>query len=188
MYGDSFLDDFKNVPKYADSLVVKYSTIIMSISQISETLFILAIPFFLKRFGIKQVMLFSMIAWVLRFALFSYGNPAEGLWMIILSCIVYGMAFDFFNISGSLFVETTTDSKIRSSAQGLFMMMTNGVGAYLGSKVSGYVIDAYYTNNGVKDWHGIWLSFAIYALIIAILFAIFFKHKHNPDEVANVSH
>ena len=188
MYGDSFLDDFKNVPKYADSLVVKYSTIIMSISQISETLFILAIPFFLKRFGIKQVMLFSMIAWVLRFALFSYGNPAEGLWMIILSCIVYGMAFDFFNISGSLFVETTTDSKIRSSAQGLFMMMTNGVGAYLGSKVSGYVIDAYYTNNGVKDWHGIWLSFAIYALIIAVLFAIFFKHKHNPDEVANVSH
>ena len=94
-------------------------------------MFILTIPFFLKRFGIKKVMLFSMIAWVLRFALFSYGNPADGLWMIILSCIVYGMAFDFFNISGSLFVETTTDSTIRSSAQGLFMMMTNGVGAFL---------------------------------------------------------
>jgi NHS family xanthosine MFS transporter len=188
MYGDAFLDDFGKIAEYKNSFVVEGKTFIMSISQISETLFILAIPFFLKRYGIKQVMLFSMIAWVLRFALFSYGNPAEGLWMIILSCIVYGMAFDFFNISGSLFVETTTDSKIRSSAQGLFMMMTNGVGAYLGSKVSGYVIDAYYTNNGVKDWHGIWLSFAIYALIIAILFAIFFKHKHNPDEVANVSH
>ncbi len=103
----------------------------MSISQISETVFILAIPFFLKRFGIKKVMLFSMIAWVLRFGLFAYGNPADGLWMIIFSCIVYGMAFDFFNISGSLFVETTTDSTIRSSAQGLFMMMTNGVGAVL---------------------------------------------------------
>jgi MFS transporter, NHS family, xanthosine permease len=188
MYGDSFLDDFKSVPKYADSFVVKYSTIVMSISQISETLFILAIPFFLKRFGIKYVMLFSMLAWVLRFALFSYGDPAGGLWMIILSCIVYGMAFDFFNISGSLFIETTTDSSIRSSAQGLFMMMTNGVGAFLGSKVSGYVIDKYYSTEAGKDWHGIWLSFAIYSLIVAILFFIFFKHKHNPNEVIDVKH
>jgi MFS transporter, NHS family, xanthosine permease len=188
MYGDAFLDDFGKITEYKNSFVVEGRTMIMSISQISETLFILAIPFFLKRFGIKQVMLFSMVAWVLRFGLFAYGNPADGLWMIILSCIVYGMAFDFFNISGSLFVETTTDSKIRSSAQGLFMMMTNGVGAYLGSKVSGYVIDKYFTNNGDKDWHGIWLSFAIYALIITILFAVFFKHKHNPNEVVNVSH
>jgi NHS family xanthosine MFS transporter len=188
MYGDSFLDDFKNFPQYADSFVVKYSTIIMSISQISETLFILAIPFFLKRFGIKKVMLFSMIAWVLRFGLFSFGNPAGGLWMIILSCIVYGMAFDFFNISGSLFVETTTDSKIRSSAQGLFMMMTNGFGAYSGSKISGYVIDKYYTHAEGKDWHAIWLAFAIYALIVTILFAIFFKHKHDPKALAVVNH
>lgn len=182
MYGDSFLDDFKNIPEYTNSFVVKYSTIIMSISQMSETIFILAIPFFLKRFGIKKVMLISMIAWFLRFGLFAYGNPSPELfWMIILSCIVYGMAFDFFNISGSLFVETTTDSSIRSSAQGLFMMMTNGFGAYLGSKISGIVIDKYYTTAEGKDWHGIWLSFAIYALIVAVLFAVFFKHKHNPD-------
>ncbi|HRN91907.1 MAG TPA: nucleoside permease [Ferruginibacter sp.] len=189
MYGDTFIDDFKHFPEYADSLVVKYSTIIMSISQISETVFILAIPFFLKRFGIKKVMLFSMIAWVLRFALFSYGDPAEGLWMIILSCIVYGMAFDFFNISGSLFVETTTDSSIRSSAQGLFMMMTNGVGAYLGSMASGFVIDKYYMlEDGTKDWPGIWLAFAIYAAVIAVLFSIMFKHKHNPAEMNQVHH
>jgi NHS family xanthosine MFS transporter len=184
MYGDTFLDDFKKVAEYGpDSFVVKYSTIIMSISQISETLFILTIPFFLKRFGIKQVMLFSMIAWVLRFGLFAYGNPEDGLWMIILSCIVYGMAFDFFNISGSLFVETNTDARIRSSAQGLFMMMTNGVGAFLGSKVSGYVIDNYFTDGENKDWHNIWLSFAGYALIVAILFLILFKHKHDPEAV-----
>ena len=188
MYGDSYLDDFKNIPQYADSFVVKYSTIIMSISQISETVFILTIPFFLKRFGIKKVMLFSMLAWVLRFGLFAYGNPSDGLWMIVLSCIVYGMAFDFFNISGSLFIETTTDSSIRSSAQGLFMMVTNGVGAYLGSKVSGFVIDTYFTNGGSKDWHNIWLSFAGYALVIAILFLVLFKHKHDPKALQNVQH
>ena len=188
MYGDIYLSEFANVPEYADSFVVKYSTIIMSISQISETLFILAIPFFLKRFGIKQVMLISMLAWVLRFGLFAYGNPVEGLWMIIVSCIVYGMAFDFFNISGSLFVETTTDSKIRSSAQGLFMMMTNGFGAIMGSSISGYLIDTYFTHEGVKDWHTIWLTFAIYALVIAVFFGIMFKHKHDPNAVENVSH
>ena len=190
MYGDTFLDDFRKVPEYGpESFVVKYSTIIMSISQISETVFILTIPFFLKKFGIKKVMLFSMIAWVLRFGLFAYGNPADGLWMIILSCIVYGMAFDFFNISGSLFVETTTDSSIRSSAQGLFMMMTNGVGAFLGSKISGYVIDKYFTVNGTdKDWQNIWLAFAAYALIVAVLFAVLFKHKHNPDVIEKVTH
>jgi NHS family xanthosine MFS transporter len=191
MYGDSFLDDFKNIPKYADSLVVKYSTIIMSISQISETVFILTIPFFLNKFGIKKVMLFSMFAWVLRFALFAYGNPDpyDGLWMIIMSCVVYGMAFDFFNISGSLFVETTTDPSIRSSAQGLFMMMTNGLGAYFGSKLSGYMIDAYFTGStGAKDWHNIWLTFALYALIVGLLFMVLFRHKHNPEVIKAVTH
>lgn len=188
MYGDVYLSEFANVPEYADSFVVKYSTIIMSISQISETLFILAIPFFLKRFGIKQVMLISMLAWVLRFGLFAYGNPVDGLWMIIMSCIVYGMAFDFFNISGSLFVETTTDSKIRSSAQGLFMMMSNGFGAFFGGLLSGMLIDTYFTHNGQRDWHNIWLTFAGYALVIAVAFAVLFKHKHDPKAVENVSH
>jgi MFS transporter, NHS family, xanthosine permease len=228
MYGDTFLDDFKKVPKYGpDAFVVKYSTVIISISQMAETVFILTIPFFLKRFGIKKVMLFSMIAWVFRFVLFSYGNPEDGLWMIVFSCIVYGMAFDFFNISGSLFVETSTDPKIRSSAQGLFMMMTNGVGAFIGSKVSGIVIDKYYTlkftdisgllgylksditnpavketlkynevlANGmlkspifIREWQPIWLAFALYAAIVAVLFFIFFKHKHDPKALANVQH
>lgn len=189
MYGDVFLSDFEKVPQYADSFVVKYSTIIMSISQISETLFILAIPFFLRKFGIKKVMLISLFAWVLRFGLFSYGDPTTGLWMIIVSCIVYGMAFDFFNISGSLFIETTTSPAIRSSAQGLFMMMSNGFGAYFGAKISGIAIDKYFTlADRSRDWHGIWLSFAIYALVIALLFAVLFKHKHDPAAVASVTH
>ena len=189
MYGDSFIYNFGTMPQYANSLVVKYSTIVMSISQISETVFIITIPFFLKRFGIKKVMLFSMVAWVLRFGLFAYGNPGDGLWMIVLSCIVYGMAFDFFNISGSLFVETTTDQKIRSSAQGLFMMVTNGIGAYLGSKISGYVIGKYFVSaEGVTDWQSTWLSFAIYALVIAVLFTVMFKHKHDPNAIKEVQH
>ncbi len=190
MYGDSFLSGFEANEAYKDSFVVKYSTIILSISQISETLFILAIPFFLRRFGIKTVMLISMFAWVLRFGLFAYGDPTLlGTGLIILSCIVYGMAFDFFNISGSLFIETTTDPSIRSSAQGMFMMMTNGVGAWLGSKVSGYVINKYYINaDGSSNWHGTWLAFAGYALVVAILFAIMFRHKHDPATLENVSH
>ena len=227
-YGDVFLSEFENFPKYADSFVVKYSTIIMSISQVSETLQILAIPFFLRKYGIKNVMLISMFAWVLRFGLFSFGNPTSGLWMIILSCIIYGMAFDFFNISGSLFVETNTNSKIRSSAQGLFMMMTNGFGAIIGSVSAGWAIDKFFTQkfstadslagfldttvdnskfvefigkqgssivNGtltkeiaMKDWPHIWLAFAAYALVIAVLFALMFKHKHNPEAIGNVSH
>ena len=190
MYGDQFLSGFKEVAEYKDSFVVKFSLIILSVSQMSETLFILTIPFFLKRFGIKKVMLFSMLAWVLRFGLFAYGDPSlTGTVLIILSCIVYGMAFDFFNISGSLFVETTTDSGIRSSAQGLFMMMTNGVGAWLGSMISSWVIGEYFTLPGNKsDWHGIWLTFAAYALVVAILFTIFFKHKHDPNKLATVQH
>ena len=184
-YGDTFLHDFAKVDSFKDTITVKYPAIIMSISQISETLFILAIPFFLKRFGIKQVMLFSMIAWVLRFALFAYGDPAGGLWMIILSCIVYGMAFDFFNISGSLFIDTQVKPEIRASAQGIFMMMTNGFGAWLGSKISGVAIATYFTNEDKSlQWQNIWISFAAYALVVAVLFTIFFRHKHNPKEVA----
>jgi NHS family xanthosine MFS transporter len=190
MYGDSFLSGFGGVAEYKDSFVVKYSTIILSISQMSETLFILTIPFFLKRFGIKSVMLFAMLAWVLRFGLFAYGDPSVlGTGLIIISCIVYGMAFDFFNISGSLFVETTTDQSIRASAQGLFMMMTNGIGAWLGSIISSWVIGKYFIlPNGNSDWHGIWLSFAVYAFVIAIFFTILFRHKHDPTKLAVVQH
>jgi len=188
-YGDTFLHDFAANPVYQDLVAVKYPAIIMSISQISETLFILAIPFFLKRFGIKYVILFAMIAWVFRFGLFAFGDPGPGLWMIILSCIIYGMAFDFYNISGSLFVEMQSPHTIRSSAQGLFMLMTNGLGAFFGSRISGIVIDKYYLlENGMFDWKGIWLAFSAYALVVAVLFAIFFRHKHDPKQFESVHH
>lgn len=188
-YGDTFLHDFAKIDGFKDLIAVKYPAIIMSISQISETLFILTIPFFLRKFGIKKVMLFSMVAWVLRFGLFAYGDPGAGLWMIILSCIIYGMAFDFFNISGSLFVETQSSPNIRASAQGLFMMMTNGFGAFLGSRISGIVIDKFYTApDGQFEWQGIWLAFSAYSLVIAVTFAILFKHKHNPETIRQIQH
>ena len=180
-YGDTFLHDFDKIETYQNSIAVQYPAIIMSISQMSETLFILAIPFFLKRFGIKRVMLISMVAWVFRFGLFAYGNPGEGLWMIVLSCIVYGMAFDFFNISGSLFVDTQVKESIRASAQGIFMMMSNGFGAWLGSTISGLVIQNYFTNpDQSMNWKEIWLSFAGYSLVVALLFAVLFRHRHEP--------
>ena len=183
-YGGTFLGEFSNDPQYADNLAVKYPAIIMSISQISETLFILTIPFFLKRFGIKAVMTMSMLAWFLRFGLFAYGDPGPGLWMIVLSCIVYGMAFDFFNISGSLFVEQQADPRIRASAQGLFMLMTNGIGAILGSAVSGWMIDAFFTAaDGSKDWRAIWITFALYSLAMAIAFVPLFRQPRQRVDV-----
>jgi len=179
-YGDTFIQDFKNIAVYKNSIGVKNPAIIMSISQFSETFFILAIPFFLRKFGIKYVMLFSMLAWVLRFGFFAFGDPAGGLWLIVLSCIVYGMAFDFFNISGSLFIETQAAPEIRASAQGLFMMMVNGFGAFFGSLASGIIIDKFFIlPDHSKNWHGIWLTFAGYALVIAIIFPFVFKYNNN---------
>jgi len=191
-YGDAFLHSFTEEPNYAECIAVKFPAIIMSISQISETFMILLVPFFLRRFGIKNVMLMSMFAWVFRFGLFGFGDPAGGLWMIILSCIVYGIAFDFFNISGSLYTELNAHPSIRASAQGVFMFMTNGVGAILGSSISGWMISAFYTKaEGViywQGWGGIWTAFAVYALIVGVLFAILFEHKHSPEEMANTHH
>ncbi len=184
-FGGAFLDDFKT--SYADSFGVKHPNLLLSISQISETLFILTIPFFLRRFGIRNVMLMSIFAWVFRFGLFAIGDPGHGLYLLVLSMIIYGMAFDFFNISGSLFVEKEADIKIRASAQGLFMLMTNGIGAYLGGTISGWVVD-HFTVDGIKNWQNIWLSFAGYALVLGILFPLVFRYKHDRNAVEAVKH
>ncbi|MEP7254717.1 MAG: nucleoside permease [Ferruginibacter sp.] len=186
-WGVSFLDHFKSNPLYVDSFGVKYPNILVSISQISETAFIITIPFFLKRFGIKKVMLMSMFAWFFRFGLFGIGNPGTGLVFLVLSMIVYGMAFDFFNISGSLFIENEAPQSIRGSAQGLFMMVTNGVGAMIGSYGSGWLIQKYTSSTGT-DWSTIWYIFAGYALIVGILFALVFRYKHDPNAIKDVQH
>lgn len=182
-FANPFISAFKDIPEYASTFGANHANALISLSQISETLCILLIPFFLKRFGIKYVMLIAMLAWVLRFALFGLGNPGGGVWMFILSMIVYGIAFDFFNISGSLYVNEQTDDSIRSSAQGLFMIMTNGVGATIGTLMAQAVVNRFvYTQTDglqqIAGWQTSWLIFAAYSLVVAILFAILFKRGY----------
>ncbi|MGN1229550.1 MAG: MFS transporter [Prevotella sp.] len=183
-YANPFISSFASQSEFADTFGVQHANILISLSQISETLCILLIPFCMKRFGIKNVMLISMFAWVMRFGLFGLGDPGSGVWMFILSMIVYGVAFDFFNVSGSLFVDQNTDPEIRSSAQGLFMLMTNGVGGTVGVIVAQEIINAYthgttigdqfYT---VGDWPACWYIFSAYALVVGIVFALVFHPK-----------
>lgn len=190
MFGNTFLHSFDKDPMFASSFIVQHASIIMSISQISETLFILTIPFFLSRYGIKNVMMISIVAWILRFALFAYGDPTPfGTVLLVLSMIVYGCAFDFFNISGSVFVEKEVSPAIRASAQGMFLMMTNGFGCILGGIVSGKVVEMY-TQNGITDWQTVWLIFAGYSVVLAFAFMAMFKYKHVrvPTGTQTVSH
>jgi MFS transporter, NHS family, xanthosine permease len=184
MYAEGFLRNFP-----AGTFISKNSGLVISISQISETLFILAIPFFLKRFGIKWVMFIAMVAWVLRYSLFAAGGPDFlGSSAVVLSCIVYGMAFDFFNVSGSMYIESSVDSKFRSSAQGLFMMMTNGFGAYFGSILSSKLIENYFTDSaGGFVWSSVWFSFAFYCGVIALLFLVLFRYKHDRNASSDVT-
>lgn len=184
-YGSTFINAFEQVARYADSWVANNATALISLSQVSETLCILLIPFFLKKFGIKGVMLIAMFGWVLRFGFFGLGNPdMPGVLLFVLSCIVYGVAFDFFNISGSLYVDKQTDSTLRSSAQGLFMLMTNGIGATIGTLGAGQVVNHFVYSQPVdaqiEGWHASWYIFAGYALAVAILFWLIFRDDEKP--------
>ncbi len=175
-YANTFLGSFGENPEYADTFAVKNSNALISISQFSETLCILLIPFFMKRFGIKKVMLIAMFAWVFRFGFFGLGSPdMPGVLLFILSCIVYGVAFDFFNISGSLYVNENAPKDIRSSAQGLFMLMTNGLGATFGTLAAGAVVDACVYNAAAPSWSTAWYIFAAYAFVVGVLFMLMFK-------------
>lgn len=184
-FANPFLSSFGGVPEYADTFGVNHANALISLSQVSETLCILLIPFALKHFGIKRVMLIAMLAWVLRFGLFGLGNPGSGVWMFLLSMVVYGVAFDFFNISGSLFVNRETDLSIRSSAQGVFVIMTNGIGATVGTLGAQAVVNHFVDMNSsvpqVEGWSQAWFVFAAYALVVAVLFALIFKYEHRPE-------
>jgi NHS family nucleoside permease-like MFS transporter len=175
-FANPFITSFKDIPEYAGTFGVQHANILISLSQISETVCILFIPFFMKRYGIKNVMLIAMFAWVLRFGLFGAGNPGNGVWMFVLSMIVYGVAFDFFNISGSLFVDKSTDPSLRSSAQGLFMLMTNGIGATVGTLSAQAIVNTH-TVDGVTDWQTCWYIFSAYALLVGVSFALMFRPK-----------
>ena len=184
-YANTFINSFADVPEFAGSWGANNANVIISIGQISETICILLIPFFMKKFGIKKVMLLAMLAWVFRFGFFGLGNPGEGVWLFILSGIVYGVAFDFFNVSGSLYINENTDNGIRSSAQGLFMLMTNGLGATIGTLAAGKVINALVyapqAAGAAGNWQMAWYIFAGYALVVAVLFAILFKDPQKKQ-------
>ncbi len=174
-FANPFITHFKEIPEYANAWGAQNANALISLSQLSETLCILLIPFAMKFFGIKKVMLIAMFAWVFRFGLFGAGNPGSGVWMFVLSCLVYGVAFDFFNISGSLYVNMKTDEKIRSSAQGLFMLMTNGIGATIGTLGAQEIVNKFVYNAAEPSWSTAWYIFAAYALVVGVLFMILFK-------------
>ena len=189
-FANPFISSFAAMPEYANTFGVQHANILISLSQISETCCILLIPYFMKRYGIKNVMLIAMFAWVLRFGFFGLGNPGDGVWMFVLSMLVYGVAFDFFNVSGSLYVDNNTDASIRSSAQGLFFLMTNGIGATIGTLSAQAVINAFTTGKQVGDnfytvgdWQTCWFIFAGYALLICIAFALIFRPKKGRAEI-----
>lgn len=181
-YANTYISSFKGNPQFADTWGANNANALISLSQISETLCILLIPWAMKKFRIKGVMLIAMFAWVLRFGLFGLGNPGEGVWMLILSCIVYGVAFDFFNISGSLYVNTNTGKDIQSSAQGLFMLMTNGLGASIGTWAAGLIVNKLVYNAASPSWSKAWLIFATYSLVVAVLFIFLFKSPQQQTE------
>lgn len=182
-YANPYITSFSSLPEFADTFGAQHANILISISQISETCCILLIPFFLKSFGIKRVMMIAMLAWVLRFGLFGMGDTGAGVWMFVLSCIVYGVAFDFFNISGALFVDRHTSTDIRSSAQGLFMIMTNGLGATIGTLSAQAVVNHLVFDSGVTDvlvgWRTCWFVFAAYALVVLVLFTLLFRESRE---------
>ena len=186
-FANPFITSFQEIAEYANTFGAQHANMLISLSQVSETLCILLIPFCLRKFGIKKVMLIAMFAWVLRFGLFGLGNPGGGVWLFILSMIVYGVAFDFFNISGSLFVDNETDENIRSSAQGVFMMMTNGIGATIGTLGAQAIVDKFVYSQTepiaqIAGWSSAWYIFAAYALVVAVVFAICFKYKHTTEK------
>ncbi len=181
-FASPFIKEFENVAAYAGTFGVEYTGMLISLSQISEACCVLLIPFFLKHFGMKRVMMIAMLAWVLRFGFFGFGNPGEGVWLFVLSMLVYGVAFDFFNVSGALFVDQSTSPDIRSSAQGLFMIMTNGLGASIGTLSAQAVVNHYVTEGmspeqKIVGWQTCWYIFAAYALVVLLLFAVAFKEK-----------
>ncbi len=189
-YANPFISSFGAIDAYKDTFGVQHANLLISLSQISETCCILLIPFFLGKYGIKKVMLIAMVAWVLRFALFGLGDPGSKVWMFLLSMLIYGVAFDFFNVSGSLFVDKETDVSMRSSAQGLFILMTNGFGASIGTLGAQYVVNHFVDFNSttpqIEGWSKAWFVFAAYAAVVAVAFALLFKYKHNNEKTSEV--
>lgn len=183
-FANPFFNSFATVLQFAGTFGVNHSNILMSFGQMSETLFMLLVPFMLRHLSIKKVMLISMLGWAIHFAMFAFGNPGDRMWMFVFAMILYGMAFDFFSIAGTLFVDEVADSSMRASSQGVFMIMTGGFGTMIGTLWAQVTVNSFTVQTKMADnlyttgnWNTVWTIFAVYALIICIVFTAIFKPK-----------
>ncbi|MCZ8227922.1 nucleoside permease [Flavobacterium sp.] len=151
----------------------------MTIGQMSETVFLFLMPLFFVRFGIKQMLLIGMLAWVVRYLLFAYGDVGQNIWMIYLGIALHGICYDFFFVTGQIYTDQKAGASIRSSAQGLITLATYGVGMYIGFYVAGQIVDQNSAGEGIHNWNNVWIFPCLFAAGIALLFFIFFKEKQK---------
>ena len=162
---------------YLNEIGVKDAAFIQTFGQMSEVLFMIALPFLLRRLGIKWIMLVGMGAWALRYFAFAHGNASSYYWMILLGIVLHGVCYDFFFVAGQIYTDERAGPKIRGAAQGFLNFLTNGVGYFIGAFVSGRVVDMYLVGPGQHNWHAIWVVPAIGATIILVVFAVAFRPK-----------
>lgn len=168
---------YQNANPFLTEIGVENATGKMTLGQVSEVLFMLALPIFLNRFGIKATLVIGMAAWVIRYALFAYGNADEGLFMLIVGIALHGICYDFFFVSGQIYTNAKAGSTIKSAAQGLITLATYGVGMLVGFAVAGAITDAYTLDSGAHGWQQIWLFPAAFAAVVLVLFTALFKKE-----------
>ena len=176
----SFYYNFTNL--YLNEVGMKSAAAVQSLGQVSETLFMLLLPIFFIRLGVKKMLAIGMVAWVLRYVMFAYGNADSGYWMLIVGIVLHGICYDFFFVTGQIYTDNQAGERFKSAAQGLITLATYGIGMLIGSLVSGPIVDAYKTAEG-HDWQTIWLIPAGIAAVVMILFVLLFKDVKKSDTI-----
>ncbi len=169
---------YQNANPFLAEIGVANPTGKMTLGQVSEVLFMLLLPVFIHRFGIKKTLLIGMLAWALRYALFAFGNADEMVWMLLIGIALHGVCYDFFFVTGQIYTDARAGEKFKSSAQGMITLATYGVGMLIGFWVAGQITD-HFSTNGVHDWQGIWIFPAIFAIAVLALFFLTFKNEKN---------